>query len=77
MRSEKYGAELAEFLDRRGGMDKQPPRDIRERTFEFACAIVKFCRTLGTTPGVQRHIAGQLLNAGTPVGANVEEAKGA
>jgi four helix bundle protein len=58
-------------------MGKQPPRDIRQRTFEFACAIVTFCRALGVAPGAQRHIAGQLLNAGTSVGANVEEAKAA
>jgi len=77
VRRKKYGGELAEFLDRRGGMDKQPLRDIRERTFEFACAIVKFCRVLGAAPGAQRHIAGQLLNAGTSVGANVEEARAA
>ena len=53
------------------------PRDLRDRTFEFGCAIVRFCRDLGATPGVHRHVAGQLLNAGTSIGANVEEAKAA
>ncbi|MDO8795619.1 MAG: four helix bundle protein [Vicinamibacterales bacterium] len=53
------------------------PRDLCERTFEFARDIVGLCRALSHEPGVSRQIAGQLLRAGTSVGANAEEAKAA
>lgn len=50
-------------------------RDIKERTFEFALAIVKFCRLLDDKPGVGRTLGRQLLRSGTSIGANVEEAQ--
>jgi four helix bundle protein len=53
------------------------PRDLCERTFLFACDIVRFCRELAKEPGAPRQIAAQLLDAGTSIGANTEEAKGA
>jgi len=53
------------------------PRDLCERTFLFACDIVKFCRELGKEPGAARQISWQLLDAGTSIGANTEEAKAA
>lgn len=53
------------------------PRDIRERTFEFALRIVKLCNELNKKPGVARDISRQLLKAGTSVGANTEEAQAA
>ncbi|MBS1817981.1 MAG: four helix bundle protein [Acidobacteria bacterium] len=52
-------------------------RELRERTFEFACRIVRLCRRLSQTPNVQRQISAQLLRAGTSVGANLKEAKSA
>ncbi len=55
----------------------QKPRDLCERTFLFACDIVRFCLDLSRQPGAHRQIAGQLLRAGTSVGANAEEAKAA
>ena len=58
-------------------MANTKPRDLGERTFQFACAVVKFCRKLSAEPGVVRHIAWQLADAGTSVAANYEEAKGA
>src|SRR4051812_25459366 len=57
-------------------MTSQPPRDLVERTFRFACAIVPFCRKLSVEPGVVRQIAWQLADAGTSIAANYEEAKG-
>ena len=57
-------------------MPNPPPRDLGERTFVFACDIVHFCRKLSVEPGVVRHIAWQLADAGTSVAANYEEAKG-
>lgn len=53
------------------------PRDLCERTFLFACDIIRFCRELAKEPGAPRQIAGQLLDAGTSIGANTEEAKAA
>jgi four helix bundle protein len=53
------------------------PRDLSERTFQFACDIVRFCRAFSREPGVSRQIAGQLLRAGTSIGANTEEARAA
>ena len=53
------------------------PKDIRERTFEFALRIIKLCNELNRKPGVCRDISRQLLKAGTSVGANAEEAQAA
>src|SRR5947208_16805326 len=50
-------------------------KDIKERTFEFALRIIKLCQYLYKTPGACRTLSGQLLKAGTSVGANVEEAQ--
>ncbi|MBD2594649.1 four helix bundle protein [Nostoc spongiaeforme FACHB-130] len=51
------------------------PKDIRERTFNFAIRIVKVCQLLDERPGVGRTLSKQLLRSGTSIGANVEEAK--
>ncbi len=58
-------------------MPEAKPRDLCQRTFLFACEIVRLCRTISKEPGVPRQMAGQLLRAGTSVGANAEEAKSA
>jgi four helix bundle protein len=58
-------------------MPDAPPFDLAERTFRFACAIVRFCRKLAGEPGVTRQIAWQLADAGTSIAANYEEAKAA
>lgn len=58
-------------------MATNPPFDLAERTFRFACAIVRFCRKLAQESGVTRHIAWQLADAGTSIAANYEEAKAA
>jgi four helix bundle protein len=54
-----------------------PIRRIDERTFQFSCDILRFCRSLAASPGVNRHVAHQLLRSATSVGANAQEAKGA
>ena len=51
-------------------------QDIRDRTFELACRVVRVAVELPTAPGVRR-IADQLVRSGTSVGANLEEAKAA
>ena len=52
------------------------PKDIKDRTFEFAARIVRLCRALEESTGVSRTLANQLLRSGTSIGANVEEAHG-
>lgn len=47
--------------------------DIRERAFAFAVRIVKLCQFLEKHTEVSRSLIRQLLNAGTSVGANLEE----
>ena len=53
------------------------PQDIRERAFDFAVDVVKFCRMLDSKPTADRTLARQLLRAATSIGANVEEAQAA
>jgi len=57
-------------------VDDMAQQDLGERTFLFACDVVRFCRKLADEPGVVRHIAWQLSSSGTSVAANYEEAKG-
>ena len=54
-----------------------PPRDIVERTFEFAVRIIQLCGKMDERPGVGRVMMSQILRAGTSVPANVEEAQAA
>ena len=55
------------------GMDKKP-YDIRERTLLFARQVVAFSRDVSERGDIMRRLAGQLVDAATSVGANVEEA---
>jgi four helix bundle protein len=48
--------------------------DIRERAFQFAVRIVKLCQYLEKNTAVSRLLLDQLMDAGTSVGANLEEA---
>jgi len=50
------------------------PYDIKDRAFLFATEIVDFCRPT-LPPGMMlRELAKQLLNSGSSIGANLEEA---
>jgi len=49
--------------------------DIRQRAFAFAVRIVKLCQFLEKRSDVSKTLIHQLLNAGTSVGANLEEAQ--
>src|SRR5207248_8467314 len=51
--------------------------NIQERSFEFACRIVRLTEHLARKSFVARTIARQLLDSGTSVGANLEEASAA
>jgi four helix bundle protein len=48
--------------------------DIKDRAFAFAVRIVKLCKYLEKNSDVGRSVCNQLLDAGTSVGANLEEA---
>ena len=48
---------------------------IQERAFGFACRIVKLHQSLTRKGVTARRLATQLLDAGTSVGANLEEAE--
>jgi four helix bundle protein len=50
--------------------------DIADRLVALAVAIIKLVDALPDTPA-GKHVAGQLLRAGTSPGANYEEARGA
>jgi four helix bundle protein len=50
------------------------PYDIKDRTFLFATEIVDFCKPVMPPGAVVRELARQLLNSGTSIGANLEEA---
>lgn len=51
-------------------------QDIHERAFAFACQVVGLHRLLCRQGGTGRVLAGQVLRAGTAVGANLEQGKG-
>ena len=55
-------------------MGMKTPYDIQERCFLFGCRTVTFCRTLSSRDLVTRRISWQLVDAGTSIGANLEEA---
>jgi four helix bundle protein len=48
--------------------------DIKDRAFTFAVRIVKLCKFLERNSDVAKNVINQLLDAGTSVGANLEEA---
>jgi four helix bundle protein len=58
-------------------MSQKPPRDLGERTFNFACDVVRYCRELSKEPGVVRQVAWQLSDAATSAAAQYQEAKAA
>ena len=51
-----------------------PPYDIQERAFAFACDVIVFCRKIRRPDDVVRRLLWQLVDAGTSIGANLEEA---
>jgi len=50
------------------------PYDLRERLFEFACAIVFLVQQLHRKDDLARSLADQILRSGQSAGANYEEA---
>jgi four helix bundle protein len=50
-------------------------KDIQERTFRFACRIVKLHQALAKRNSSARAVISQVLRSGTAIGANLEEAE--
>jgi four helix bundle protein len=57
-----------------GAIMAAKPGDIQDRAFVFACEVVRFCDQARGPRSVWT-LTDQLLDAGTSVGANVEEAR--
>ena len=54
-------------------MQKEPPKELRERTYAYARRIIRLFRAL-PRDDVARTLGRQLLRSGTSVGANHREA---
>ncbi len=54
---------------------EEEKKNIRERSFDFAVRVIRFVQKFLKNQASNR-IGGQLLDAATSVGANVEEATG-
>jgi four helix bundle protein len=54
---------------------KEDKKGIKERSFEFAVSVIKFIQRLPRNHAGYK-IGGQLLDAATSIGANIEEATG-
>ena len=52
---------------------KEKPYAFRDRSFLFARDIVAFARVVAERGYILRRLAGQLVDAGSSVGANLEE----
>ena len=52
---------------------QQKPFDYRERAFLFTCDVVAFARAVADRSYVLARLAGQLVDSGGSVGANLEE----
>jgi four helix bundle protein len=50
-------------------------QDIRDRSLEFACSVVEYCKRLYDAGGVARLMTAQLLNCSTSVPAMLEDAR--
>jgi len=53
------------------------PREIKERTFEFACRAIRLHRHVSKACPSSRDLSRQLLRSATSIGANLEEAHAA
>src|SRR6185369_15609759 len=72
---------LASRMLRLSGMHQHPTfeggQDIRDRSFEYACRVVDFCRQLSEGGGVGRLMVPQLLNCSLSFATMLEEARSA
>jgi four helix bundle protein len=57
--------------------DSMADQTIQDRSYEFACRVIRLVDYIGRKSLVLRTIARQVLKSGTSVGANLEEASAA
>ena len=69
------GVEIGAIVEAPEYMAERLPEDFRERAFRFTCKLFDYCEDLARTPGPARQIANQLFDAGSSIGANLEESK--
>ena len=55
----------------------QDGQNIRDRTFEFACAVVEFCKMVSAAGGPARLMVAELLGCSNSAAAMLEEARAA
>jgi len=55
-------------------VEKKNGMNIQERSFQFACRIVRLHQYLAQSKGTAKALAGQILHSGTSIGANLQEA---
>src|SRR5438552_17119449 len=67
--------ERERMVEEAGG--SAPAKEIKARAFQFACRIVRLHQHLLKQSIAKRRLAGQVLRAGTSIGANMEEAHAA
>jgi len=67
--------EIGAIVETPARMADRLPEDFRERVFRFTCKLFDYCQDLARTPGPVRQIAHQLFDAGSSIGANLEESK--
>ncbi|MEO8034639.1 MAG: four helix bundle protein [Acidobacteriota bacterium] len=58
-------------------MESGQGAELRERAFEFACAVIALHRYIYTEAGWLRQTSGQAMKAAGSIGANLEEADAA
>jgi four helix bundle protein len=63
--------------DRKTDQPDYPGQDIRDRTFRFACRVVRFCQPIFEGRGVGRLLVPQIVGCSTSVSSMLEEARAA
>ena len=66
---------MVRVLDADGFMAREYVEDFRERAFRFTCKLFDYRDDLARRPGPSRRLANQLFDAGSSIGANLEESK--
>jgi four helix bundle protein len=56
-------------------MSRNPPEDLSERSFQFACDVYDYCEELVRLRGLPCRLAYQLFDAAGSIGANRAESK--
>ena len=61
-------------MEKKNSYQFTKPYELRDRLFEYACAIVRLVQDLHKIDDVARSLGDQVLRAGNSAGANYEEA---